>query len=216
MVKGDKMNIIKKLVSIANELDKKGLYSEAGEIDNVLSKYAEEGLEEPWPPKERWERGMMEMDLSPEKVKKEKMYKKHEVPTDPKDVEELIARTKMLLKGTDYVGEDTEGPQYWAPQEGSEDIGEKYYFGTEGEAEKEFIYPEDMADDTSGPPSSYVDLGEKQPGDKAYFEKAMKKNQQKAFEDWVAGRTFAPSAPPANNNEWMKKRTLVPSSKDKK
>ena len=86
---------------------------------------------------------MMEMDLSPEVLEKEQEYQEKEVPTDPAEVEELIARTKMLLKGVEDP-ESSEGPGYLTPQEESEDVGEKWYFGTEGEHEKEFYEPEDM------------------------------------------------------------------------
>jgi hypothetical protein len=137
---------MQELVKIANELDQKGLYDEASEVDAIIRLCAEEYQEydpNPWPP-EPWEAAMMEMDISPEVQKKEHEYKKREIPTDPKEVEELIVRTKMLLKDIDYPEGEID---IWQPQEESKDVGEKWYFGTEGEPEETYIEPEDMAED---------------------------------------------------------------------
>jgi hypothetical protein len=190
------MSIIQKIVKIANELDKRGLYDEANLLDKIAEEYQDY---DPGPvdPPQLWELELMQYDMSPEEREKQKEYEEHEVPTDPKEVEELIVRMKMLLKDVDDpdVGE---GPGYLAPQEESKDVGEKWYFGTEGEPEEEFVYPEDMSDD------QYKLVEPSQP---------RSDEDQKAFEDWVSGRTFAPSTPRSQEDveKWFEERTFAPS-----
>lgn len=193
--------MFKKLLKLANGLDHRGLYDEANLVDKIIRRYAEEyqdydpGHSEP---PEEWEAAMMEMDMSPEVLKKEREYKKREMPTDPEDIEELIMRTKMLLKGVDYP--DVEGPSYWSPQEESKDVGEKWYFGTEGLPEEDEWYPEDMADDPMSPEEIQSRLMEPN--------KPRGEAEQKAFEDWIAGRTFAPSKPLTKEelDEWENRK----------
>jgi len=82
-----------KLTKIANSLDQKGLYDEANAIDILIKsaiEYPEDYDPGPMKPPEDWEMGMMEMDISPEAVEKEKEYKEHEVPTSEEDIEELL------------------------------------------------------------------------------------------------------------------------------
>ena len=118
-------HILKELIKIANKLDLYGLYEEANVLDEIC-KYAIQ-LDQTIEP---WEAEMMEMDISPEAKEKEQEYAKYEIPTDPEKIEELIARTKILLKGV-VPDSYTDGPQYWEPQTHLPE--DRWYFETEND-----------------------------------------------------------------------------------
>lgn len=187
--------MFKKIILLANKLDQKGLYEEANIID-ALYKYAIEYPADydpgPLPAPEPWESEMMEMDISPEAREEKQEYKKHEIPTDPQDVEELITRTKMMLKGIEYPESESD---IWRPQEESEDVGEKWYFGTEGEPTEEIVYPEDMADDEPMP-KSWKPSGSMSDYEKIIQQRPMPQPVQPSRPSYISmPRTWPPSGP---------------------
>ena len=127
------MPILKKIYNIANKLDQRGLYEEANMIDTLCKRAIEYPKDydpgtEPAP--EQWEMEMMEMDISPEEVEKELEYKEHEVPTEAKDIEELVFRTKMLLgkegEGDDAPKWDILQPGFGYPESDEDEAGFDY------------------------------------------------------------------------------------------
>lgn len=92
--------ILKDLTKLADKLDKKGLYSEASILDDLIKKairYPKDYDQDPMQDPESWGMAMMEMDISPKAIKNKKRYKRREIPTEEKDIEDLIFKNRILV-----------------------------------------------------------------------------------------------------------------------
>lgn len=98
--------LLEKLIALANKLDERGFYKEAEMIDKLAIEYPHDFSPPSVEPPEEWEAELMNMEISPEAVEKEKEYKKHMVPTDPSELEELSDK-KMVEKKVEQ-GYDTD------------------------------------------------------------------------------------------------------------
>lgn len=183
--------LLKKLTALANKLDQNGFYKEASMVD----KFAEEFGESP----KEWEMEMAGMDISPEMEEKQREYEERMVPTDPTEVDELGSTQradKKIQEGYDA------GTHLLLRMHDVLDKLEDYY-----EYEDHPHYEETSGMITT--PASEMDadtptveLPEKQPGDRKYFEQLMQRQKK---------RKMPPTYKPSQSRPLSMPQTYAPS-----